>query len=90
MERGLGEVNVWLLGLIVVLAAIVGDSVGYEIGRIWGSRIIAHSFFDKRRRQLDNAQAFLRRRGGSAVFLGLVDTAGAGCTGQYSGLGTDD
>lgn len=70
VAASLGEVNVWALGLIVVLAAIVGDSVGYEIGRIWGSRIIAHSFFDKRRTQLDNAQAFLRRRGGSAVFLG--------------------
>jgi membrane-associated protein len=56
--------------LLVVVAAIVGDSVGYEIGRIWGTRILAHRFLDRYRKRLDGAQDFLRRRGGSAVFLG--------------------
>jgi len=55
---------------IVVVAAVVGDSVGYEIGRIYGSRVIAHRMFDRRRAKLDAARDFLRRRGGMAVFLG--------------------
>ncbi|MBK8731154.1 MAG: DedA family protein [Tetrasphaera sp.] len=70
VSASLGRTDVWLMGLIVVLAAVIGDSIGYEIGRIWGSRIIAHRFFDKRRARLDQAQEFLRVRGGSAVFLG--------------------
>ena len=69
VTASLGTTNVWLIGLIVVAAAVLGDSVGYEIGRVWGTQIIARPFFDKRRQRLDQAQAFLRERGGYAVFL---------------------
>ena len=68
VTASLGTTNAWLIGLIVV-AAVLGDSVGYEIGRVWGTQIIARPFFDKRRQRLDQAQAFLRERGGYAVFL---------------------
>lgn len=69
VAASMGSTNVWVVGLIVVLAAVAGDSVGYEIGRAWGTRIIAHKFFDKRRARLERAQEFLRDKGGSAVFL---------------------
>ncbi len=61
-----------VLGVIVVVvaAAIVGDSVGYQIGRQVGTRILRLGVFDKRRQRLDDARDFLARRGGSAVFLG--------------------
>lgn len=65
-----GRVNVVLLAALVVLAAITGDSTGYEIGRHFGPRILDLKILEKRREKLDNAQDFLRRRGGSAVFLG--------------------
>ncbi|MGN6688825.1 MAG: DedA family protein, partial [Actinomycetales bacterium] len=42
----------------------------YEIGRHFGPRILRIRVLDKRREKLDKAQDFLRRRGGSAVFLG--------------------
>jgi membrane-associated protein len=70
VTASLGHTNVWVVGVIVVLAAIIGDSVGFEIGRIWGARLLGHRLLDSRRPQLDKAQDFLRRRGGSAVFLG--------------------
>lgn len=54
----------------VVVAAIVGDSVGYEVGRKLGPRILSWRVLDKRRAGLDRAQDFLARRGGNAVFLG--------------------
>jgi membrane protein DedA with SNARE-associated domain len=54
----------------VVLAAIIGDSVGYEVGRQIGTRILRSRFLHKRRRRIDAAQDMLRRRGGAAVFLG--------------------
>jgi membrane protein DedA with SNARE-associated domain len=56
--------------IVVIVAAIVGDSVGYELGRHLGPRVLRMGFFDKRRKRLDDAQEFLARRGGSAVFLG--------------------
>jgi membrane-associated protein len=66
----LGHVSLVGVLVVVVLAAVVGDSVGYEIGRHVGPRVLALPIFDKRRARLDDARAFLSRRGGSAVFLG--------------------
>jgi membrane-associated protein len=65
-----GHVSVAGVMVVVVAAAIIGDSVGYEIGRQVGTRILSLRIFDKRRARLDAAQDFLARRGGSAVFLG--------------------
>ena len=66
----LGHTSLVVVLCIVIAAAIVGDSVGYEVGRHLGSRILAWRVFDKRRERLDNARAVLARRGGVAVFLG--------------------
>ena len=65
-----GHMRLWLVMVLVVLAAIVGDSVGYEVGRHFGPRILNMRVLVKRRKRLDDAQDFLRRRGGAAVFLG--------------------
>jgi membrane-associated protein len=62
--------SVYAVIVVVVAAAIIGDTVGYEIGRHVGPRILALSFMEKRRGRLDSAQEFLARRGGAAVFLG--------------------
>ena len=55
---------------MVVAAAIVGDSVGYEVGRLLGRRVLALDIMANRRSRVDAAAAFLARRGGVAVFLG--------------------
>jgi membrane-associated protein len=54
----------------VVAAAIVGDSVGYEVGRHLGPRLLASRMQRSRRERLDRARELLARRGGAAVFLG--------------------
>jgi membrane-associated protein len=59
----------WVLA-VVVLAAVIGDSVGYEVGRLFGPRVLGLKILERRRKRLDSAREFLRRRGGSAVFLG--------------------
>jgi membrane-associated protein len=65
-----GHVELWTMMALVVLAAIVGDTIGYEIGKHFGPRVLNLKVMNKRRAKLDKAQDFLRRRGGSAVFLG--------------------
>ncbi len=65
-----GHVAVGTVLIVVVAAAIVGDTVGYEVGRHVGPRVLSLRVFDKRRARLEDAQKFLARRGGSAVFLG--------------------
>ncbi|MBT8160455.1 MULTISPECIES: DedA family protein [Arthrobacter] len=65
-----GIFPLWGMLLIVVAAAITGDTVGYEIGKHFGPRVIALKILDKRREQLQKAEDFLKDKGGLAVFLG--------------------
>jgi membrane protein DedA with SNARE-associated domain len=68
---GLEHVPLWTALVVVVLAAIVGDSVGYEVGQRWlGPALDRLRFLDRHRPRIERAQDFLRRRGGVAVFLG--------------------
>jgi membrane protein DedA with SNARE-associated domain len=65
-----GQVPLAAVIAVVILSAVAGDTVGYEVGRHLGTRILGAAFLDKRRERLDAAQAFLARRGGWAVLLG--------------------
>jgi membrane-associated protein len=65
-----GRVNIGLLCLIVVVAAIVGDSVGYAIGRRYGEHLMTLPIIRDRRVALDRALEGLRRRGPTYVFVG--------------------
>jgi membrane-associated protein len=66
----LGHVSLTGVLIVVIAAAIVGDSVGYEVGRHLGPPVLRLPLLQKRRNRVDDAQAFLARRGGAAVFLG--------------------
>ena len=65
-----GRVDLWLLLLIVVVAAIIGDSVGYGVGHAFGDRLLGLSLLEHRRAGIDKALNLLRQRGGVAVFIG--------------------
>jgi membrane-associated protein len=65
-----GHVQLAVVIVLVVAAAIAGDTVGYELGLHLGTRVLRARILDKRRKNLEDAQTFLRRRGASAVFLG--------------------
>jgi membrane protein DedA with SNARE-associated domain len=70
VAASLGHVPVAAVLVVVVVAAIVGDTVGFEVGRHLGGRVVRLRAFDRHRQRIDQAQDFLGRRGGSAVFLG--------------------
>ncbi len=55
--------------VLVVICAVAGDSVGYEVGRRFGPSLLSR-LPSKARRGADQSQEFLRRRGGPAIFLG--------------------
>ena len=65
-----GDLGIVQLCLLVVIAAIVGDSVGYEVGKHVGPRVLQLGPLRKHEARLESAQEALRRRGGPAVFLG--------------------
>lgn len=56
--------------LVVIVAAVLGDSVGYELGRQVGPRIMRWRLLERRRPRIDDARGYLARRGGMAVLLG--------------------
>lgn len=56
--------------VVVVACAIVGDSVGYEVGKHLGPRILALKPLKKRAASIDRGREFLRRRGMLGVFIG--------------------
>jgi membrane-associated protein len=67
---GKGGVPLPVMIAVVVSAAILGDTVGYEIGKHLGPRLISRKIFARKRPQLEKARKFLKTRGGPAIFLG--------------------
>jgi len=65
-----GKVNVVALCLLVVVAAIVGDSVGYLVGARFGPRLLELKILHRRRAGIARALKGLERRGPTYVFLG--------------------
>jgi membrane-associated protein len=65
-----GRINLVTAAVVVVLAAVVGDSVGYEVGKHLGTRVLAWRLLQRRRARIDSARDLLAARGASAVFLG--------------------
>src|SRR5437773_2248077 len=65
-----GNFNVFLLGVLLSVASILGNAVGYYIGRVGGTRLFRRDesrFFKPR--YLRQAHEFYERHGGKAVVL---------------------
>ena len=63
----LGSLNLWsLLGLLMV-AAVLGDTVNYSIGHYLGER--AYNIKWIKKEYLDKTHAFFEKHGGIAIFL---------------------
>lgn len=65
-----GHLDVWTLGVLLTLAAIAGDTVGYGIGKATGPRIFTREnslLFN--RKHLLRAQAFYEKHGGKTIVI---------------------
>jgi membrane protein DedA with SNARE-associated domain len=65
-----GHVSLTAVLAVVIVCAILGDTVGYEIGNRFGPRILKLKILAKHQDRISDAQALLARRGGWAVLLG--------------------
>jgi membrane-associated protein len=65
-----GKVSVVLVLAVVLVAAVVGDSVGFEVGRRAGPRLERAPVLRNHPDRIAAAQGYLRRRGGRAVVMG--------------------
>jgi len=63
----LGSLNVWFLAGLLMVAAILGDTVNYSIGHYLGDR--AYNIKWIKKEYLDKTHAFFEKHGGKAIFL---------------------
>lgn len=71
-----GRLPVWAVLVAGIGGAIVGDAVGYLVGRRWGRPLLDSTVGRLvRADHLDRAEAALARRGGGAVFIGRFTLA---------------
>ncbi|MDN5796987.1 MAG: DedA family protein [Intrasporangium sp.] len=70
VAASLGHVDLPVILGVIIAAAILGDSVGFEIGRHLGPGVLGLRPLVRHRERLSRAQDLLARRGGVAVFLG--------------------
>jgi membrane-associated protein len=64
-----GRLHLAVLLPLVVVAAIVGDSVGYEVGRLSGPSLLRTRLLRRYTKRIEGAQRTLRERGRWAVFF---------------------
>jgi undecaprenyl-diphosphatase len=66
-----GNASLPVMVTVAVVAAVAGDSVGYELGRRYGPSVLAWPPFERRfGAKVAQASSYLQERGGRAVFLG--------------------
>ncbi len=67
----LGAFNLWVLLIVLFLAAVLGDSLNYEIGRKVGTTITPNSFLGRviNQERIDKAQHFFNKYGGKTVVI---------------------
>ncbi|GAA1560655.1 DedA family protein [Kribbella lupini] len=65
-----GHVSLPVMGAVVAGAAILGDSVGFELGRRFGPKLLQSRLLRRHTDRIETARKKLARRGGAAVFLG--------------------
>lgn len=64
-----GSFNIWLLYPLLLIAAIIGDSVNYWIGHKTGPRAYKLNSRFLNKKHLDKAHAFYEKHGGKAIII---------------------
>jgi membrane protein DedA with SNARE-associated domain len=89
---GAGRLNVILLGIVGIVAAVIGDNIGFAIGHFGGRRLALRwgKFVFLTSERLDKAESFFDRHGGKIIVVarfieGLRQANGiaAGITGMH-------
>jgi membrane protein DedA with SNARE-associated domain len=67
-----GKLQIWLVLVIGISSAIIGDNLGYWLGRELGREVFVYKgpFQRHRERAIDAGDRFFDKHGGKAVFLG--------------------
>jgi membrane-associated protein len=66
-----GILNIWLLIILLICSAILGDNVNYFVGRFFGEKVFQISFLKRliKREYLDRTHAFYEKHGGKTIIM---------------------
>jgi len=65
-----GTMNIWLVTIGLMLAAILGDTVNYNFGKYFGPKIFKkQNSWILNRKHLDQAHVFFEKHGGKTIIL---------------------
>lgn len=65
----LGSLNVWVLFILLAIAAILGDTANYWIGHYIGPKVFSGNSRWLKKEYLERTQAFYEKHGGKTIFL---------------------
>ena len=67
---GIGKLNFWILLIILILSAIIGDLVNYMIGKKFGEKIIHNKKIKLiKEEDIEKANGFIKKHGAKAIFF---------------------
>ena len=66
---GLGVLDVNLLFIIILIAAIIGDTVNYSIGKYLGPKVFSGHYKFLKREYLEKAHNFYEKHGGKTIII---------------------
>ena len=65
----LGDLDVWLMIVLLIIAAVVGDTVNYWVGAAIGPRAFQGRIRFLKREHLERTHAFYEKHGGKTIIL---------------------
>jgi len=65
----IGSLNIWLLFLIMAVAAVLGDTANYWIGYFFGKKIVAHPKIPIDESHIEETQKFFHKHGGKTIIM---------------------
>jgi len=66
---GLGYIHLWGILITLFVAAIVGDSVNYWIGKKFGQKLVDHPKIPINQEHINQTQAYYDKNGGKTIIL---------------------
>ncbi len=65
----LGALNIWLLLLLLIFSAFLGDTVNYGFGNYLGAKVFEKNYRFLKREHLDKTHQFFEKHGGKAIII---------------------
>jgi membrane-associated protein len=67
--RDASELNIWTATLILIIAAVAGDTANYHVGKMLGPKVLAGKLHWLNQKHLDRTHGFFEKYGGKTIII---------------------